>query len=376
MGIPIVYLITELDTGGAQKALLQLLSRLDRQRFSPSVACLYNGAGAVAQEIEALGIRVTDVRMAAKWRMDALCRLYGLLRAEHPAILHAHLFHANLLGRVVGRLAGVPIILSTEHTMGMESEWRYWVNRLTHPLVDRVVCVSPQIVRFVTHHVGIPEAKTVLIQNSIDLQRFQSVPDRQDARIALGLPLGHPLICTVARLDPVKRLDILLSALAKLPEVRLVVVGEGPERCKLIGLASELGVEERVQFVGQRQDVLPWLAACDLFVLCSDWEGMPMAVLEAMAAGIPVVATETGGMPDVIVPDVTGRLVPPGQAEALARAIAGLLDDAELRREMGRAGAKRVADAFALDQMTERTVQLYDELLEKSGQLPRPGSLS
>jgi len=375
MSIRIVYLITELDTGGAQKVLLQLLSRLDRQRFSPSVACLYNGAGTVAQEIRMLGIPVADLGMTAKWRVDAFWRLYRLLKKERPVILHTHLFHANIPGRVMGRLAGVPVIISTEHTMGMESEWRYRVNRITHPLADRVVCVSPQIASFVTRRAGIPDAKTVVIQNGIDLQRFRSMPDRQGARVALGLPVDHLLICTVARLDPVKRLDILLGALARLPGVHLVVVGEGQERRKLARLASELGVEQRARFVGDQRDVLPWLAACDLFVLSSDWEGLPMAVLEAMAAGLPVVATDAGGMPDLVEPNVTGRLVPPGQVDALAQAIAGLLGDAQLRREMGRAGAKRVADAFGLDQMTERTVQLYDELLEhRSGQLARPRS--
>lgn len=372
MSIHIFYLITELDTGGAQKVLLQLLSRLDRQRFSPSVACLYNGAGAVAQEIRALGIRVTDLGMTARWRVDALWRLYRSLRKERPAILHTHLFHANMPGRVLGRLAGIPVIISTEHSMGMESEWRYRVNRLTHPLADRVVCVSPQIAKFVAQHVRIPEDKTVIIPNGIDLQRFESLPDKHSARAALGLPFDHPLICTVARLDPVKRLDNLLGAVARLPEVRLVVVGEGQERCRLTRLASELGVEQRAQFVGSQRDVLPWLAASDLFVLSSDWEGLSMAVLEAMAAGLPVVAMETGGMPDVVLPGVTGRLVPPGQVDALAQAIAGLLDDAGLRQDMGRAAAKRVADSFSLDQMAERTVRLYDELLVQKLGRPAP----
>ncbi len=182
MTIPIVYLITELNTGGAQKMLLQLLAHLDRQRFSPSVACLYNGEGIVAQEIRALGIRVTDLRMTAKWRGDALWRLYRLLRAERPVILHTHLFHANIPGRVLGRLASVPIIISTEHTMGMEDEWRYRINRLTHRFADRVVCVSQQIAGFIAHRAGIPEAKIVVIPNGIDLKRFQDMPDRQSAR--------------------------------------------------------------------------------------------------------------------------------------------------------------------------------------------------
>ena len=375
MPTSIMYLITELNTGGAQKMLLLLLSRLDRQRFSPSVACLYNGEGTVAQEIRALGIRVTDLRMTAKWRGDALWRLYGLLRAERPVILHTHLFHANIPGRVLGRLAGVPIIICTEHTMGMEDEWRYWINRLTQRLADRVVCVSQQIAGFVAHRAGIPEAKIVVIRNGIDLKRFQDMPDRQSVRTALGLPSDLSLIVTVARLDPVKRLDVLISALAQLPGVLLVVVGDGQERDKLARLAAELGVEQRVQFAGQQRNVLPWLAACDLFALSSDWEGLSMALLEAMAAGLPVVATRTGGTPELVVQDVTGELVPPGEDGALAQTIAGLLDDAELRRDLGRAGAERVAEAFTVERMIGQTVQLYDQLLARKDQrLRRMGS--
>ena len=371
MSIPIVYLITELDTGGAQKMLLQLLARLDRQRFSPSVVCFYNGAKAVGQEIRSLGIQVTDLRMSAKWRFDAFWRLYRLLRAEHPIILHSHLFHANIPGRVLGRLAGVPIVISTEHTMGMESGWRYRVNRLTHPFADRVVCVSQQIADFVAREAGIPEAKIVVIPNGVDLLRFQDLPERQSTRIALGLPVDRPVICTVARLEPVKRLDVLLRALARLSGVELVVVGEGQERGRLAQLAAELGVGQRVQFVGPQRDVLPWLAACDLFVLSSDWEGLSMALLEAMAARLPVVATRTGGTPDLVVPDVTGCLVPPGKADTLAAEIGRLLENADLRREMGRAGARRVAEGFSADQMIDRTVHLYDELLAAKDQRPR-----
>ena len=154
MPIKLLHLITELNIGGAEKALARLLSHLDRSRFIPTVACLYGGGGPVADEIRALNVPVIDLGMTAKWRWDAFWQLYRLLHREHPTVLHAWMFHANVPGRVLGRLAGVPVIISSERTMGMESRWRYWLNRITGPLTDRVVCVSHQVADFVSQNLA------------------------------------------------------------------------------------------------------------------------------------------------------------------------------------------------------------------------------
>jgi glycosyltransferase involved in cell wall biosynthesis len=168
---------------------------------------------------------------------------------------------------------------------------------------------------------------------------------------------------TVARLDPVKRLDVLLGALHRLDGVCAFVVGYGPEEQRLKEMAEELGLGERVHFAGYQQDVWTWLAACDVFALSSDWEGMPNAVLEAMAAGLPVAATAVGGTPDVVVQGATGLLVPPDDATALAAALDRLIHDPDLRRTMGAAGRQRVRARFSVQQMVERTQALYRGLL-------------
>jgi len=311
---------------------------------------------------------VTDLEARGKWDLSVAWRLYRLLRRERPTILHTWMFHANVPGRLLGRLAGVPIIISSERTMGQEGRWRYRLNRITAPLTDRVVCVSQQVADFVVQEVGIPQCKVVVIPNGIDLRNFKYLPAKRQARAALGLPYELALIGTVARLNPVKRLDVLLQALASVNGVCAVIIGDGPERARLEALRKQLGLVERVRFVGQQSNVPEWLAAMDLFVLPSDWEGMSNALLEAMAVGLPVVATAVGGTPEVVVDGVTGLLVPPRDPEALAEAIIALLQDRERAEAMGRTGQERVERYFTVERMVQKTEALYEELIgEKMG---------
>jgi len=227
----------------------------------------------------------------------------------------------------VGRLAQVPIVINSERTMGMESRWRYGLNRMTCSLADRVVCVSPKVADFVVEQIGVPRDKIVVIPNGVDLTDFCHLPEKHAARTALGLPADRLVLGTVSRLQPVKRLDMLLRALVWLGRAHTVIVGYGPEEHRLKMLAEQLGLQERVHFVGHQRDVRPWLAAMDVFVLSSDWEGMPNAVLEAMACGLPVVATSVGGTPDVVVDGGTGLLVPRRDPLSLAEALRALAAD-------------------------------------------------
>jgi glycosyltransferase involved in cell wall biosynthesis len=365
--ITVLHFITELNVGGAERALARLLARLDKDRYALTVACLYGGDGPIADEIRALGIPVVDLGMTSKWRWDALWRLYRLLRRERPTILHTWMFHANLPGRVLGRLAGVPIVISGERTMGMERRWRYWLNRLTVPGADRVTCVSQQVADFAVNHIGISKEKVVIIPNGLQVPDAERLLGSRAARTELGLPVDQAVVGTVARLDPVKRLDVLLQALGSLPDVYAVIIGEGPERARLMALCQGLGLTGRVRFPGQQGDVWPWLAAMDVFALSSDWEGMSNALLEAMAAGLPIIATEVGGTPDVVVDGVTGLLVPPGDPTALADALARLVRDPGLRRQMGQAGRERALRHFSLGRTVERTQNLYEQLLDAKG---------
>jgi len=366
--IEILHLITELDIGGAQKALARLLAHLDRQRFEPTVVCLYNGDKAVAQEIRQLGIPVFDLRMTAKWRFDALWRLYRLLRREHPVILHTWMFHATLIGRLVGILAGVPIRISSRRNVEIGGPVREWINRWTLWMDNRVIAVCEEARKAEIHRGGAPPQKVVTIYNGIEVLPLSTrEAARENLRAVLGLPPHALLVGIIGRLHPQKGHRVLLEAathvVARDWQVYFILIGDGPLRHSLEAIAREQGLAGRVHFLGTRHDIPQLLAAMDLFVLSSFWEGMPNAVLEAMATGLPVVATAVGGTPEVVVDGVTGLLVPPRDPVALAQAIERLLADPELRHRMGQAGRERVEQHFSVEQMVRKTEALYEELL-------------
>lgn len=365
MKIKVLHLITELSSGGAQSALLRLLAGLDRSTFEPVVACLYHGDAAVAQQIRALGITVVDLGMTHKGRLDALGRLYQLLRREQPTILHTWLFHANLSGRILGRLTGVPIIICSERTMAMESEWRYHLNRWTIGYVDRVIAVSENVRQFCINHIGIPAEKLLVIYNGVDVASHAPLT-REEARQQIGLDEDSFLLAVMSRLDPVKGVDMLIEAMLQVETGTLVIFGDGSEKAALQKKAQAEGLELRVRWMGYRADATSLLPAFDLFVQPSLHEGMPNAVLEAMAVGLPVVATAVGGTPEVVQDAVTGCLVPAGDPTGLAQAIRRLQNEPVLRCKMGNAGRERVASHFALHNMIAQTTALYEELLTTS----------
>jgi sugar transferase (PEP-CTERM/EpsH1 system associated) len=366
--IDVLHLITELSTGGAQTALLRLLAGLDRDRFRPAVACLYNGDKPVAQRIRSLGIPVTDLRMTAKWRLDALWRLYCLLRQQRPDILHTWMFHANFPGRLLGRLAGVPIIITSRRNEDIGGALRERLNRWTARLDDRVIAVCEVARRAEIERARVSPEHVVTIYNGIDVERFSATDGDLVIRVRreLGIPAGVPLIGAVGRLHPQKDFAGLLDSLTEVQKyvspVRLLLVGEGELRDDLETRARSLGISGIVTFAGFRSDVAEILAACDVFVLPSLWEGMPNVVLEAMAVGLPVVATQVGGVPEIVLDGETGLLVPPGDSETLAQALIRLLRDPDLRSRMGRAGRRRVEQHFSANQLVLETEALYEAL--------------
>ena len=377
--IRVLHLITELKIGGAQSVLQMLLENQDHQAVQSTVACYFDADGGVARQIERLGIEVIDLKLTHKWRVDAIGRIYTLLQRLQPDVLHTWMFHANIPGRIIGRLARVPVIIGSEHTMGQEKGLRMQLNRLTSPLSDRVICVSPSVTEFARKQIGIASQRIVTINNGIDLRRFTDLPNQAKIRLKFGLDLSSFVIGAVGRPRPVKAYSVLLDAFQLLasnyPNSRLIFVGDGPGREALIEQARQLDMSEHVIFLHDRDDIPELLKTLDVLVSSSHWEGLSMVILEAMAAGLPIVATNVGGTPDLVVDGVTGLLTPPADPKAMAQAIERLIIDNSLGIALGQAGRQRVESYFTSVTMAEQTEKLYQMLLRAKGAFPKCDNL-
>ncbi len=374
MATRIVHVITDLSTGGSQEALVRLLTRLDRGRFEPAAVCMKNGDTLLAGELRSSGIPVFDLNLTGRGGIAGLWRFFALLETLRPAILHAWLFHAVVVSRIAGRMAGVPIVISARRNVNLGSPLRELVNRMTAGLNDRVIAVSEAARRVEISRGGVAPEKTVVIPNGVDPLAFGRPTPQAGARArnALGLPPHSILIGYVGRLHASKGVDDLLRAfppvLRRFPGARLLLAGEGDERPRLEQLSSAIGIAGAVHFLGDRADVPLLLEGLDVFVMPSREEGMPNAVLEAMAVGLPIAATSAGGTPELIEHGRSGLLVTPGDVAGIAESIISLVADRARATALAAEARARASASFTIGAAVRRTEALYEELLrEKFG---------
>ncbi|MGN6202714.1 MAG: glycosyltransferase [Solirubrobacterales bacterium] len=354
--------------GGAENAMLMLLEALDREAWQPTLL-LEDAAGVepIRERAEGAGVPVRTIAplplgLAGARRVPELRRL---LRRERPDVFHAHMSSpvAAKWGLTAAVLAGVRAVLGTVQVISTyvpDRSTRLQL-RLLAGRVDRYLAVSREIATGLVDDWGWPAGKIEVVHNAVEVERFggEAAPRLREELDASG----RPLVLTSARLSEQKGLPVLLEAAAEVPEAVFALAGEGPERARLEGLAEQLGVSKRVRFLGRREDVPELLAACDVFALPSLYEGTSLAVMEAMAARRAVVSSAIGGTEELIEDGRSGLLVPPGDHRALAAALRRLLDDPELRGQLGSQARQRVEQNFTRAGMAARVSSVYEELL-------------
>ncbi|MEX0727780.1 MAG: glycosyltransferase [Planctomycetaceae bacterium] len=362
--VPIAFCITELDPGGAERALVQIVTRLNRNEWAPTVICLAD-RGEMAAPLEEVGIPVVSLGVRRNSDVWVLPRLIRALRACRPQLLQTFLFHANILGRIAGRVAGVPHIVSGIRVAEKRSRWPLRIDRLTQRWVEMNVCVSRSVADFTHEQTGVPLSKLTVIPNGVEVERFQRALAAD--LTPFGLPPGiKPLIC-IGRLDEQKGHRFLFDAIARLiptdPDIHLLVAGQGSLETALKRQVVDLGLTSHVHFTGWSDRIPELLKASSMLVLPSLWEGMPNVVLEAMAAGVPVIASDVEGVRELIAADRTGIVVPLRDSNRLAWEIQRLRTEPQHAASLGAASQAFVSEHFTWDAVLERYTQLYRRLL-------------
>lgn len=373
-----IFKITNI--AGSENHLLTLLAGLRSSDFDARFLLLVepgNPQDAFIQAAAARGIPTKQLIIRRDLDPALFLKLWRYLRDLRPAIVHTHLIHADLHGILAAKLARVPVIVTSRHN---DDDFRrrfpyQQINRILWRLADGGIAISDAIRRFVIEVEGAPPAKVRTILYGLDpapdpaVQIADKAAARAKLRAELDLSEDAILLGMVCRLIEQKGIPYALRAFARIADdfsdTALVLAGDGDQRAELEALAVELGIADRVFFLGWRGETAPIFAALDVFLMPSLWEGFGLVLLEAMAQAVPVVGSAVSAIPEVVVDGETGILCPPRDVDALIAALTTLLNDPELRQQMGAAGRARLEAAFNPARMVQATADFYTELLNK-----------
>lgn len=357
--ISVAHVIGSLRYGGAENQVVQLLSGLNKRRFKKNLVTFHHvdTANSIRLDPE---ITVYDLRLNRWGQIACIFKLYRLFKHLQIDVVQAHMFHANLYVAIAALLAGVPVVLTTEHGKNL---WKRPIHHIIEkwvisPLVSLRVAVSQDIRRIRVNSGDVPKDKITVIPNCVEIPNHL-VKYQTGKKLQIG---------TVGRLIHAKDYGTLIAAFNMLVKdglnVDLIFVGDGPERPKLESMVQNFGIEGHVTFAGFQGDVNSFLSKLDVFVLSSIREGVPVAMLEAMAMRVPVVATKVGGIPEVVEDNVDGLLVDSQNPKMIADALRRLSKDRSLRKQIGEAGFKKVKYLFRREVICKKYEQLYIDLLD------------
>jgi glycosyltransferase involved in cell wall biosynthesis len=363
--IKVVLLIPTLDRSGAEKQLTLLATGLPRDRFDVHVVALTRG-GPYAAVLHEHGIPLTVLHKRLKFDPLALWKLRQLLRRLQPDILHTWLFAANSYGRMLAGKADRPRVIVSERCVDTwKSGWQHWIDRRQFARTSRLVGNSHSVAEFYRRQ-GFPAERLRVVFNGIEVAD-SAPPDRESLPAEFDIPAGAKIVGYVGRLARQKRVADLVWAMELLSsldeQAYLLIVGTGPEHERLVDFARKVGIDRRIRFAGHREDASRILQLMDVFWLASDFEGLSNSLMEAMAAGLPVVAADIPPNRELVVEGETGYLVPVGDSLGFAQATQRLLADRELRAELGQAGRDRMQTEFSVQKMVDAYAVLYEEVL-------------
>jgi glycosyltransferase involved in cell wall biosynthesis len=374
--IKILYVIGTMNVGGAENHIVQLCSRLDRSRFTPTVCCLFDG-GPLLQELEKAKVDVLVLGSRKNKRvfrtrlglLIGLWRLIWYMRKHRFSIVHAHLYHAYILAGLCAKLADDPVLITSRHSMTFFK--KQLVFRVFEGVVNRysdlVIAVSKAIKKDVLEQERLQTSKIKVVYNGIDMEKYGIHIDTAEKKRSLGLDPNARAVGVIANLHEYKGHRSLIEAAhlvtKSFPAVQFVLVGDGPMRPEIEAMIASLGLSRHVFLLGRREDVSGILASVDVYVHPSFQEGFSYAILEAMAAGKPVIAAAVGGNPEAVVHGETGFLVPPGNTHQLAEAILWLVNRPTEAFQLGAAGRRRVAERFEISAMVREYESLYERLV-------------
>ncbi len=372
----VVHIIKVTRISGAERHLLLLLAGLRKRRVDARLVILVERAQPMDDMLTAARdseIPITRLFIRRDYDLALLWKLRALLRDQKPDLVHTHLIHADLFGYFAARAAGIRHVVSSRHN---DDQFRYrprWrkLHRRLWRWTSGGIAISESIRRFAIEVEGAPAEKITVVQYGIDFAWPSDdaiASARQTLRAKLGLDSDALLLGMVCRLVEQKGIPYALEAMrrirAQFPQAHLVITGDGEKAEELRRLASALGMADRIHWLGWRSDAADLMAAFDLLLAPSLWEGFGLVLLEAMARRVPVIASRVGAIPEVIVHGESGILIEPRDVAALAQAMARLLDDRALRKYMGLLGAARLEERFSIERMVEGTIAVYRRALE------------
>ncbi len=362
----VVYLAHTLAVGGAEEMILNLIRYLPAE-YERAVVCI-GTPGPIGDEVEKTGYPFRSLGLQpGLLRPFDLMRLQQFLHDCEPTIVHTFLLTASLYGRFASMLARVPIVVGTEvNIYERKRPLHRMAERWLMQRTDAVVASAESVRDFYVDQIGADPDKVVVIYNAVDWSQLQTTMSRDEMRAELGVPLDVPLAGIIARLTEQKAHRVLFDAMVSRPELanlHLLAVGDGELRRELQSRVEQLGLSGRVHFAGARRDLGNILGAIDMFVMPSLWEGLPLSLVLAMGAGLPVIASKVAGIPEVVHDNVSGLLVEPGDVPQLATAMTRVLQDDTLRVLLSQEARAFVRPRFGVDGYIASVTSLYDRLL-------------